>query len=384
MATAYYYRVTAVDGEGEESDLSTEVRVTAGSGARFVWPVEAPCVSQDYATFDSGVAGSHHLGIDLISAHGSRDILAAADGEVELEGSSPQGEGYGRYVVIDHDGNNLYSLYAHLDPGEEVADGEVKQGEPIGTMGESGYATGRHLHFDVVALSSAPVDVEEAFNDGYHPEHPATIDHPDPKVFLAQRTVRVNKGSVKVRKKPCNDDCNEDNILTTIEQGQEFVNVGPPVDGWHFIYLPYKVFPYPNDDYFDYDRYGWVNGQALTVVEPGPKQIRIDGQKLASEGGEYLRVRGGPDTSEVILNKVWDGQRFVTIGSAQEGPGSTQPWYKIHLSENAGASEGWVAGDFVSVVLPQASGILAAATRLVNTDGDVYLLGNRRRRQRNG
>src|SRR5579859_5486088 len=56
--------------------------------------------------------------------------------------------GYGKHIIIDN-GNNISSLYAHLDkiyvyPGEKVTLNQV-----IGAEGETGWATGPHVHFEV-------------------------------------------------------------------------------------------------------------------------------------------------------------------------------------------------------------------------------------------
>lgn len=64
--------------------------------------------------------------------------------------------GYGKYIIIDN-GNNISSLYAHLDkiyvyPGEKVTMDQV-----IGAEGETGWATGPHLHFEI-RVDTIPVN----------------------------------------------------------------------------------------------------------------------------------------------------------------------------------------------------------------------------------
>jgi hypothetical protein len=93
-------------------------------------------------------------------------VLAAADGVVvssldELPNQVPTimpdqskmtlGEIEGNHVTIDH-GNGLYTFYGHLDPGSvavEVGD-EVKAGNQIGLVGDSGGSQIAHLHFHVM------------------------------------------------------------------------------------------------------------------------------------------------------------------------------------------------------------------------------------------
>jgi murein DD-endopeptidase MepM/ murein hydrolase activator NlpD len=87
-----------------------------------------------------------HTGTDFA---GGSVIRAADDGRVLMTIASTA---YGYFTVIDHgviDGKRLTTAYAHqsrflVHPGEEV-----RKGEPIGIVGQTGYATGPHLHFEV-------------------------------------------------------------------------------------------------------------------------------------------------------------------------------------------------------------------------------------------
>lgn len=86
-----------------------------------------------------------HTGVDFAAPHGTR-VLAAADGVVLASG--PRG-GYGNAVEIRH-GGSVTTLYAHLSGfASGVRTGaRVRQGEPIGYVGKTGYATGPHLHYE--------------------------------------------------------------------------------------------------------------------------------------------------------------------------------------------------------------------------------------------
>jgi murein DD-endopeptidase MepM/ murein hydrolase activator NlpD len=92
------------------------------------------------------ITGDHrfHTGVDLRAAEGA-PIRAAADGVVRQAG--PRG-GYGNAVEIDH-GDGTSTLYAHASallvrPGQRV-----ERGEPVGLVGQTGQATGPHLHFEL-------------------------------------------------------------------------------------------------------------------------------------------------------------------------------------------------------------------------------------------
>ena len=72
--------------------------------------------------------------------------MAAAAGVVTT--AVPNGtHGYGRYVVVDH-GNGESTLYAHLQTVNVGVGQTVDQGSMLGLLGETGNATGPHLHFE--------------------------------------------------------------------------------------------------------------------------------------------------------------------------------------------------------------------------------------------
>ena len=74
-----------------------------------------------------------------------RQILASGPGVVIHAG--PEG-GWGNSVVIDH-GNQITTRYAHMSAIQARVGDEVFAGEQIGLVGETGFAKGAHLHFEV-------------------------------------------------------------------------------------------------------------------------------------------------------------------------------------------------------------------------------------------
>ncbi len=86
-----------------------------------------------------------HYGIDLANAVGTA-IVATMDGTVAAVGNQPRG--YGKYVVIKHR-YGFQSLYGHLSTIYVNRGERVKQGQKIGSMGNSGRSTGSHLHFSL-------------------------------------------------------------------------------------------------------------------------------------------------------------------------------------------------------------------------------------------
>jgi len=87
-----------------------------------------------------------HRGVDLAAAKGT-PVLAAGDGMVEAAGWDG---GYGRRILLRH-ADGFETLYAHLSASDPAAapGARVRQGQVIGWAGDSGQATGPHLHFEV-------------------------------------------------------------------------------------------------------------------------------------------------------------------------------------------------------------------------------------------
>ncbi len=105
-----------------------------------IWPTQGD-VSRGFAQ----EARHRHDGIDIVAPRGT-SIQAAADGVVIFSGWGPRG--YGRIVILQHQAD-VVTIYAHnhenlVQPGQRV-----RQGESIATVGQSGRATGTHLHFEV-------------------------------------------------------------------------------------------------------------------------------------------------------------------------------------------------------------------------------------------
>ncbi|WP_051585770.1 M23 family metallopeptidase [Caldanaerobius polysaccharolyticus] len=94
----------------------------------------------------------NHTGIDISATQGS-DVYAAWSGTVK---SVKEDANYGTYVVIDH-GNGYSTLYAHLKAVSVKTGENVKRGDIIGKVGNSGESTAPHLHFEVLKGGN-PVD----------------------------------------------------------------------------------------------------------------------------------------------------------------------------------------------------------------------------------
>ncbi len=96
--------------------------------------------------FGAARAGHTHEGQDTMAACGT-PLVAARGGTVQYAGY--QGAA-GNYVVIDGKGTGFDFMYAHLAEPSPLQTGEqVRTGQPIGIVGDTGDATACHLHFEI-------------------------------------------------------------------------------------------------------------------------------------------------------------------------------------------------------------------------------------------
>jgi murein DD-endopeptidase MepM/ murein hydrolase activator NlpD len=93
-----------------------------------------------------------HQGVDYAAPTGTR-ARAVGDGVVEFAGR--QG-GYGNMVILRHD-NQISTVYAHLSAfGRGIRPGvRVAQGDTVGLVGQTGWATGPHLHYEFRVAGAA-------------------------------------------------------------------------------------------------------------------------------------------------------------------------------------------------------------------------------------
>ena len=99
-----------------------------------------------------------HTGIDISASRGA-PVVAAGAGEVVsagyglYRGVEDITDPYGLAVAILHDfgyeGKPLYSVYAHMGSIDVWPGEQVEAGQKLGTVGETGDASGPHLHFEV-------------------------------------------------------------------------------------------------------------------------------------------------------------------------------------------------------------------------------------------
>jgi len=150
-----------------EDQIKLEIDKTAlpktGSGV-LKWPLASVKITQyfgntAFATANPAVYnGGGHNAIDLRATVGTR-VLAAKEGIVAGVGDTDKacsGVSYGKWVLIKHP-NNLSTLYAHLSIIKVSAGQQIETGQLIGYSGDTGYATGPHLHFAVFASEGVAI-----------------------------------------------------------------------------------------------------------------------------------------------------------------------------------------------------------------------------------
>jgi len=364
--------------------------------APFAWPVDAPVTyaasacggANDYATYcsQSPIFGQYHTGIDVCPqtpgcAIGN-PVYATSNGIVELalvvnssaflcDGSAatgyqinPSTSNLGNVIVIAHP-NGKFSLYGHLDciwpgivPGVQVATGTRIGNQGHSADGDQDRTFTPHTHFEIKDRAVTGDPTNKGYS-GYTTDLPDGYGYQDARVYLAPfvsttvapTAVQVVAASAQsVRTGPDSSFA----FLTSIAPAQEFVATA--VNGsWYRIDLPNVNGPVS----------GWAQAssgaQTLLVVDSNAAQIQVVG---ASSSGLDISVgaSSSPDLVSwdqtfldcVPVAKIWNGQRFVTIGNQNGFDEFYLPLNYHFNSSNAcsepsapGPSTGWVSSSFL-------------------------------------
>ena len=105
------------------------------------WPATCSSVSSGFGWR----WGALHDGTDIAGCGYGSNIFAAQAGTVVQSSSKFDN---GQYITIDHH-NGYYTMYAHLSARYAKVGDYVEKGQVIGAMGQTGFATGVHLHFAI-------------------------------------------------------------------------------------------------------------------------------------------------------------------------------------------------------------------------------------------
>lgn len=144
--------------------LQTATRHRAVDVARFLWPVEPVLVTSPWGERLHPIVGEYrfHAGLDLV-AELAQPVRAAEAGTVVFAGWNA---GHGRQIELQHDAHTA-TRYSHLMTLLVSAGATVRKGDVIGLAGQTGLATGVHLHFEL-RKDGEPVDPEAALPEPRH------------------------------------------------------------------------------------------------------------------------------------------------------------------------------------------------------------------------
>lgn len=111
--------------------------------ANIIWPLNGVITSRFGPRTPTEIVSANHCGLDIAGNIGT-DIIAAMDGIVTL--SSSWGD-YGKHLKIES--GDVTTLYAHCSELLVKEGDTISQGQIIAKVGETGRATGPHLHFEI-------------------------------------------------------------------------------------------------------------------------------------------------------------------------------------------------------------------------------------------
>jgi uncharacterized protein YgiM (DUF1202 family) len=307
-----------------------------------------PNLGQGY--YYGGLYYCGHTGIDLATDSASNIVHAAAAGVVT---EAQDDGGYGVTVRLRHllaNGSYVYSQYEHMQYGSlEVYAGEaVSQGQALGLVGATGFATGAHLHFEVKSIDAggpgytfgnaaeiAPFFDPLAYVAAHSvqpwvlitatghaiPEWPEEADSVMNR-FLAQYShfVQVSDPSgLYVRSGPST----KNKALGVALKGARLAFLSSKGD-WLNVALPQNVKGWVNKD--------WVTGyQGWDTPWPPKGQVAV----VDSVG---LNVHANPGENSPVVGVTFAGD-LVAVGSV------TAHWTEVHTRVG---TVGWVLSKYLS------------------------------------
>lgn len=116
-----------------------------------------------------------HTGVDL-SAQKGTPVYATGDGKVEVAGrGGAELSGYGIAVLVNH-GYGYKTLYGHMNDVKVRPGQQVKRGELIGHVGNTGLASGPHCHYEVWLNGKKVNPVYYFYNDLTPQEYEQVIE----------------------------------------------------------------------------------------------------------------------------------------------------------------------------------------------------------------
>jgi murein DD-endopeptidase MepM/ murein hydrolase activator NlpD len=138
IGISFVPQTTNVQAQGDETIIQAQTNLVTENG--MTYPVEPVIINQNYNFFHPAIDFGGEIGQPV------KPVMAGVAAYAGWDYS-----GYGNLVVIDSKtGNNSYEIYyAHLSKIEVKTGQTVNANTEIGKMGETGHATGPHLHLEI-------------------------------------------------------------------------------------------------------------------------------------------------------------------------------------------------------------------------------------------
>lgn len=108
-----------------------------------IWPLTGTITSRFGTRTPTEIVSANHCGIDIAGDIGDT-IISAIDGTVTL---ATEEAGYGKHIKIEN--GEVTTIYAHCNKLIAEEGSTVVKGQKIAEVGETGRATGPHLHFEI-------------------------------------------------------------------------------------------------------------------------------------------------------------------------------------------------------------------------------------------
>jgi murein DD-endopeptidase MepM/ murein hydrolase activator NlpD len=173
IGKTYNVQVEASDPDGTIDNRAFVIAPTKGGESdeiRLISPLPGAIVNSKFGLRMHPIqkVQKMHTGIDMkYSDRSVKDVVAAADGEVQMCGGNPS-TGYGIRVWVKHttsSGKHLCTTtYNHLNKIYVTQGQKVMAGQKIALEGTTGSSTGNHLHFEVKLPDGKFVDPEPLIN----------------------------------------------------------------------------------------------------------------------------------------------------------------------------------------------------------------------------
>jgi murein DD-endopeptidase MepM/ murein hydrolase activator NlpD len=153
MKSQWQHDVSRIDRVPAMLPLHTEFRMTSGLGFRIDPVSHLP---------------SYHHGFDLVAAVGT-PVHATADGMVQRSELTAD---FGQLVELQH-ADGFVTRYAHLKERKVQVGENLKSGDVIGWLGQTGRVTAAHLHYEVLYHDQAVDPLQALINWSQRPQRPA-------------------------------------------------------------------------------------------------------------------------------------------------------------------------------------------------------------------